>query len=40
VTSTAAADRRKEKTEKKESLKKEIKEKPERDTLSDGEKNM
>jgi hypothetical protein len=38
VTSAAAAERRKEKTEKKESVKKEIKEKLERDTLSFGEK--
>jgi hypothetical protein len=40
VTSTAAADRRKEKTEKKRFIKKEIKEKLERDMLSVGEKNI
>jgi hypothetical protein len=40
VTSAAAAYRRKDKTEKKESVKKEIKDKLERDTLSVGEKNM
>jgi hypothetical protein len=40
VTPAAAADRRKEKIEKKEIFKKEIKENPQRDTLSAVEKNM